>query len=74
VFLEVLFCSATTLWTCTDVAHVLLQFSLAWYGKLIRYACAVAAHYVRSVKGLCFDLFIIRGGNSAFNAGWRCAM
>ena len=25
-----------------------------------------------SVKGLGFDLFIIRGGNSAFNACWRC--
>ncbi|AQK80944.1 Cyclin-A1-1 [Zea mays] len=74
VFLEVLFCSATALWTCTDVAHVLLQFSLAWCGKLIRYARAVAAHYVRFVKGLCFDLFIIRGGNRAFNACWRCAM
>jgi hypothetical protein len=69
--------AVTTLWTCTDVTHlmhVLLQFRLAWCDKLICYARAVAAHYVCSVKGLCFDLFIIRGGNRAFNACWRCTM
>ena len=66
--------AVTVLRTCTDVAHVLLQFRLAWCGKLVRYACAVAAHYIRFIKGLCFDLFIIRGGNRAFNACWRCAM
>jgi hypothetical protein len=56
----------TALRTCTDVAHVLLQFRLAWCDKLVSDA--------RSVKGICFDLFIIRGGNIAFNAFWRCAM
>jgi hypothetical protein len=53
---------------------VLLQLRLAWCGKLIRYARVVAAHYVCSVKGLFFDLFIIRGGNRAFNACWRCTV
>jgi hypothetical protein len=55
--------------TCTDVArlaHVLLQFRLAWCDKLVWDA--------RFVKGICFDLFIIRGGNIAFNAFWRCVM
>jgi hypothetical protein len=39
---------------------VLLQFRLAWCDKLVWDAC--------SIKGICFDLFIIRGGNIAFNA------
>ncbi|PWZ54231.1 Cyclic nucleotide-gated ion channel 2 [Zea mays] len=63
--------AVTTLWTYTDVAHlahVLMQFCLAWCVKLVRYARAVTVHYARSVKGLCFDLFIIRGVNRAFNA------
>jgi hypothetical protein len=37
--------AVTALWTCTDVAHlahVLEQFRLAWCGKLIREARAVA--------------------------------
>jgi cyclic nucleotide gated channel, plant len=63
--------AVTALRTCADVAHlahVLLQLRLAYVsreslvvgcGKLVWDARAVAAHYARSVKGLCFDLFVI---------------
>jgi cyclic nucleotide gated channel, plant len=63
--------AVTALRTCADVAHlahVLLQFRLAYVsreslvvgcGKLVWDARAIAAHYARSVKGLCFDLFVI---------------
>ncbi|CAD6206716.1 unnamed protein product [Miscanthus lutarioriparius] len=63
--------AVTALRTCADVAHlahVLLQFRLAYVsreslvvgcGKLVWDARAIASHYARSVKGLCFDLFVI---------------
>ena len=63
--------AVTALRTCADVAHlahVLLQFRLAYVsreslvvgcGKLVWDARAIAVHYARSVKGLCFDLFVI---------------
>ena len=63
--------AVTALRTCADVAHlahVLVQFRLAYVsreslvvgcGKLVWDPRAIAAHYARSLKGLCFDLFVI---------------
>jgi hypothetical protein len=63
--------AVTALRTFADVGHlghVLLQFRLAYVsreslvvgcGKLVWDARAIVAHYARSLKGLCFDLFVI---------------
>ncbi|KAE8783982.1 cyclic nucleotide-gated ion channel 2 [Hordeum vulgare] len=63
--------AVTALRTAADVAHlahVLVQFRLAYVsreslvvgcGKLVWDPRAIAAHYARSLKGLCFDLFVI---------------
>ncbi|KAJ0964549.1 hypothetical protein J5N97_025687 [Dioscorea zingiberensis] len=62
----------TILRTCADVihlAHIWLQFRLAYVsreslvvvgcGKLVWDARDVASHYLRSIKGFWFDLFVI---------------
>ncbi|KAJ4707381.1 putative Cyclic nucleotide-gated ion channel [Melia azedarach] len=61
----------TVLRTCVDTVHLLhlwLQFRLAYVsreslvvgcGKLVWDARAIASHYVRSVKGFWFDVFVI---------------
>ncbi|KAA8547940.1 hypothetical protein F0562_004369 [Nyssa sinensis] len=62
---------ATVLRTCVDAVHlrhVWLQLRLAYVskeslvvgcGKLVWDARAIASHYVRSLKGLWFDVFVI---------------
>ncbi|XP_010661110.1 cyclic nucleotide-gated ion channel 2 isoform X2 [Vitis vinifera] len=61
----------TVLRTCVDAVHLFhlwLQFRLAYVsreslvvgcGKLVWDARAIASHYVRSLKGFWFDLFVI---------------
>jgi cyclic nucleotide gated channel len=61
----------TVLRTCVDAVHLChlwLQFRLAYVsreslvvgcGKLVWDARAIASHYVRSVKGFWFDVFVI---------------
>ncbi|KAM7280755.1 hypothetical protein ACFE04_007889 [Oxalis oulophora] len=63
--------AVTALRTCIDVIHLFhlwLQFRLAYVsreslvvgcGKLVWDARAIASHYVRSVKGFWFDIFVI---------------
>jgi hypothetical protein len=61
--------AVTALRTCTDVAHVLEQFRLVWYSKLVRDARAVAPSRASALTSSSLG-----GGNRAFNACWRCAM
>lgn len=63
--------AVTVLRTCVDsvhLCHLLLQFRLAYVsreslvvgcGKLVWDARAVAAHYLRSLRGFWFDVFVI---------------